>query len=504
MDAVLSELSSSPTAYGQLSDEMKVYIYYIYKNVLVDNGILNTSNMDFNDSVYVNWDTNESISLKELLTYALTKNWIDMDKLTSEKYSSLQEAYDALLEYVSDYVTADTGFSKKIYKHMISSGALTGREVCMMLYEQGVLEPAGDAYEGLSSGKISAYDFILNAISTKAITPAQLALEPCSGSAVVADPNTGEVLALVSYPGYDNNKLSGTVDKDYFEQLRNDKSLPLVNKATSLKTAPGSIFKPCVAISGLEQGVISSGENIVCTGIYDVVTPPMKCWIYPRSHGSENVSTAIRDSCNVFFYNVGRRLGMDANGYYSSDRGTDIMKSYAEQLGLAVKSGIEIYESEPQASNTNAIASAIGQGNHAYSAVNLCRYASTLATSGVCHEFTLISKITSSDGTVIEQNEPVISNTMDVKSSTWDAVHYGMKLVIDNTEAFNGLPYQAAGKSGTAQEITNKADHITFISYAPYDNPQIAVSVLIPNGYTSSNAAQLSADIYKIYWGLDN
>lgn len=503
INAVISELSDSPTAYEKLSDEMKVYIYYIYRNVLINNGIINTDNMDLNDSVYVNWNKNESISLKELLTYALTKNWIDMDKLTSEKYSSLQEAYDALLEYVADYIRGDTGFSKKVYKYMISSGNLSGREVCMMLYEQGVLPSEGTDYENLASGKMSAYDFMMKAIEEKSITPAQLALEPCSGSAVVSDPNTGEVLALVSYPGYDNNKLSGTVDKDYYEQLRNDKALPLINKATSLKTAPGSIFKPCSAITGLEQGVISTGENIVCTGIYDAVTPPPKCWIYPRSHGNENVSTAIRDSCNVFFYTVGNRLATEANGQYNSSKGTDLLKDYAEQLGLATKSGIEIYEAEPQASNTNAIQSAIGQGSHAYSALNLCRYVSTLATSGVCHDFTLVSKITDSSGNIIKQNEPVVSNTMNVKSSTWDAVHYGMKLVIDNTAAFKDLPYHAAGKSGTAQEVTTKADHITFVSYAPYDNPKVAVSVLIPNGYTSSNAAQLSSDIYKIYWGLN-
>lgn len=503
ISSVMNELTDSPTAYGQLSDEMKVYIYYIYKNVLVDNGIINTENMDTNDSVYVNWDENESISLKELLTYALTKNWIDMDKLTAEKYSSLQEAYDSLLEYISNYISNDTGFGKKVYRYMISSGSISGWEVCMMLYEQGVLEPSGSAYEGLSSGRMSAYDFMINAITEKTITPAQLALEPCSGSAVVADPDTGELLALVSYPGYDNNQLSGTVDKDYYEQLRNDKAKPLINKATSLRTAPGSIFKPCSAITGLEQGVISTGESIVCTGQYTAVTPSPKCWIYPRSHGAENVSTAIRDSCNVFFYTVGHRLGVESGGTYNSTKGTDLLKNYAEQLGLATKSGVEIYEMDPHPSDRDAVASAIGQGTHAYSAINLCRYVSTLATSGVCHDFTLVSKITDYNGNVIRENEPVVSNTMNVSSSTWNAVHQGMRLVIENTASFKGLPYQAAGKSGTAQENTNKADHITFISYAPYDNPEVAVSVLIPNGYASSNAAKLTSDIYKIYWGLD-
>lgn len=504
MEAVSRELLDSPTAYSKLSDEMKIYIYYIYKNVLLDNGIINKNNMDINDSVYKNWDEHESISLKDLLTYALTKNWIDMDKLTSDKYSSLQEAYDSLFAYIIDYIRNDSGFDKKIYKHLISSDTVTGREVCLLLYEQGILAAEGEDYENLLSYKLHAYDFIINAIRTKAITPAQLALEPCSGAAVIADPNTGELLALVSYPGYENNKLSGSVDRDYYNQLRNDKSLPLVNKATSMKTAPGSIFKPCAAIAGLEQGVISTGESIVCRGIYEEVTPPPKCWIYPRAHGQENVSTAIRDSCNCYFYTVGHRLATDAAGNYDDSKGLGIFKDYAEQLGLATRSGIEISESEPKASNTKTIASAIGQGSHAYSALNLCRYVSTIATSGVCHDFTLVSKITDSNGGIIRQNEPVVANTMNIKDSTWNAVHQGMRMVIENTHSFDKMPYKIAGKSGTAQEVTTKADHITFITYAPYEKPEVAVSVLIPYGYTSSNAADLTADIYKLYWKLSD
>jgi penicillin-binding protein 2 len=502
VSAVQGELTTSPTAYSALSDEMKVYIYYIYKNILCDGGIINTKNIDYSDATYVKWDEDESISLKELLNYALTKNWIDMDQLTDSQYSSLQEAYDALLSYILETIRNDTGFTKRLYRYMISSGTLSGREVCMMLYEQSVIPADEETYASLSSGRLTAYDFMTNAISTKLIKPYQLALEPCSGSAVVADPNTGKILALVSYPGYDNNKLSGTVDSEYYEQLRNDSSKPLINKATSLRTAPGSIFKMCSAIAGLENGVISSGESINCTGLFDKVTPSPKCWIYPSSHGGENVSTALRDSCNVYFYNVGYRLGQLGTGSYNSTQGTDILKKYAEQLGLATKSGIEIYEAEPIASTESAIHSAIGQGSHNYSALNLCRYVATLATSGVCHDFTLVDKVTDSEGNVVYQNEPVVSNTVNVSSSTWTAVHYGMYLVGQNTTAFNNMPYLIAGKSGTAQQSETKPDHITFVSYAPYEDPQVCVSVLIPNGYASSNAGELTAEIYKLYWGV--
>lgn len=500
INRVRAELTDTPTPYGKLSEEMQVYIYYIYDKVLSDNHIINKSNLDVNDMMYVDWDTNESVSLKEFLNYALANNWIDMNKLAKAQYSSLDEAYSELLDYITDYIRNDTGFSKKVYRYMIQNGTLSGREVCMLLYDQNVL-PSDDYYNLLESGQMSAYDYIRTAISEKLITPGQLALEPCSGSAVIADPNTGEVLALVTYPGYDNNKLSGSVDKDYFEQLRNDKSTPLVNKATSTFKAPGSIFKMCSAIAGLEEGVITNSETIQCTGQFELVSPYPKCWIYPSSHGMENVSTAIRDSCNIFFYNVGYRLGL-SNGKYDSAAANDKLRDYAEQLGLATKAGVELYEGEPHPSDMDAVRSAIGQGTHSYSALNLCRYISTVATSGVCHKFTLLDRVTDSEGNTITKQEPVVVNTVQAQESTWNAIHYGMQLVTRSTSAFDNMPYLIASKSGTAQENTKKADHITYVSYAPMENPQYAVSVMIPNGYSSSNAADLTAEIYKIIWNL--
>lgn len=497
---VTNELTSSPTAYGRLSEEMKVYIYYIYKDMLKANDIINVDNIDTTDTVYQNWEA-ESISLQEFLTYAIAKNWIDMSKLTDQQYSSLQEAYNSLMDYITKKMQADNEFDKKIYKYLVSSGAVSGRQVCMMLFEQGAL-PKNDAeYSGLSSGRVSPYDFMMSKITTKAITPAQLALEPCSGSAVITNPNTGDVLALVSYPSYDNNKLSGTVDTAYYNKLNTDKSTPLMNKATYAQNSPGSVFKMCSSIAGLQEGIITTGSTFYCGGSFDLVTPAPKCW-QTWGHGNENVSTAIRHSCNVFFYNVGYRLAMDA-GRYNSLKGTSILQSYAERLGLATKSGIEIDEKAPEASNVNAIASAIGQGTHNYTALNLARYVATIATSGVCHNFTLVDKITDSDSNVIRDNSAAVANTMDdVSRSTWDAVHSGMRMVIQDAVAFNSFPINVAGKSGTAQENTKKPDHTTFVSYAPYENPEVAVAVVIRNGYTSGNAAALTAEIYKIYYGM--
>lgn len=500
MDMVRSELTDSPTVYSSLGEEKQLYVDYIY-SMLKTNGIINTDAIDTNDETYLNWQ-NSTISLEEFLTYAISQNWVDMSKLPTEQYTSLQESYNTIVDYVMDTIQTDSEFQKKIYKTLVQTGALSGRQICMMLYEQGVLDTSDADYASLNSGAMSAYSFMITKITNKEITPAQLALEPCSGSAVITNPQNGQVLAMVSYPSYDNNKLSGTVDASYYSQLRTDKSNPLINRATTAQTAPGSIFKPTSAIAGLEEGVISTGESIYCSGSFTQVTPPPKCWIYPSGHGAETVSTAIRDSCNVFFYTVGYRLAMD-NGKYNSTKGNSILQNYAEQLGLATKSGVEIYEKEPQASNINAIPSAIGQGNHNYSAVNLARYVSTLATSGTNYKLTLIDKITDYDGNVISENEPEVTNVMDVSSSTWNAVSSGMKMVIQNTTAFSSLSsLNIAGKSGTAQESTKHPDHATFISYAPANNPEIAMSVVIQNGYSSARVGELTAEIYKDYYGL--
>ena len=494
------ELTSSPTAYGNLSEEEQAYIWYIYKDLLRAAGIFNSDNVDTNDEVYTDWVDGNSTSLEELLKYSITKNWIDMSDLTSEQYTSLNEAYDELVNYIFNALETDKNFHKKLYKYMIDDGDISGRQVCMMLFEQGFLEGESD-YEALSSGRMSAYDFMSGCISSKRITPAQLALLPCSGSCVITDPNNGDVLALVSYPSYDNNRLSGTVDAEYYNQLNNDKSNPLYNWATQAQSAPGSTFKICTSIMGLDTGLINTSTSYYCNGKFEEVTPNPRCWVR-SGHGSETVATAIRDSCNVYFYSVGSTLACSKNGLYNSTYGTTVLQKYAEELGLATMSGIEIAEKAPSASNTNAIASAIGQGNHAYSTLNMARYATTIANSGTCYNLTLIDKITDNNGNLIRDNSAEVSNVMDISQSIWDTVHYGMNLVVGTYAALGTVNMDFAAKSGTAQENPKEPDHAMMISYAPYDDPQIAMAVAIPNGYSGSQASELTAEILKIYFGL--
>lgn len=503
MEWLRNELSVGDTPYGKLDEEQQLYIWYVYTS-LKDRGVFNTANVDTDDNVYKDWTEGNGTSLKELLTHGISKNWINLNIFSSEQYTSLQESYDALIDYIDSYLRKDTSFYKKMYKYMVNAGNISGRQICMLLYEQGVLDmnDENSRYASLASGGLGAYEFMVYAITNKIITPAQLALQPCSASTVITNPQNGDILAMVSYPSYDNNKLSGTVDAKYFNSLINDKAAPMINRATQSFTAPGSTYKPCTTIAGMDTGTISSGTTFYCSGSFDKVTPAPKC-LRLSGHGGEVAATAIRDSCNVYFYNVGYNLACRKDGTYNSTYGTSTLQKYSDLLGLSTKAGVEIEENSPQASNTNSIASAIGQGNHKYSTLNLARYVTTIASSGKCYNLTLIDKITDSDGNLIRKNEAEVDHQVELSSNIWDTVHEGMTLAGNSYTGISKLGMKIAAKSGTAQENTKEPDHSLLVTYSPYDNPEICVSVCIQHGYSSGTSIDLTADIYKIYYGLE-
>lgn len=503
MEWLRNELSVGDTPYGKLDEEQQLYIWYVYTS-LKDRGVFNTANVDTDDNVYKDWTEGNGTSLKELLTHGISKNWINLNIFSSEQYTSLQESYDALIDYIDSYLREDTSFYKKMYKYMVNAGNISGRQICMLLYEQGVLDmnDENSRYASLASGGLGAYEFMVYAITNKIITPAQLALQPCSASTVITNPQNGDILAMVSYPSYDNNKLSGTVDAKYFNSLINDKAAPMINRATQSFTAPGSTYKPCTTIAGMDTGTISSGTTFYCSGSFDKVTPAPKCWRL-SGHGGEVAATAIRDSCNVYFYNVGYNLACRKDGTYNSTYGTSTLQKYSDLLGLSTKAGVEIEENSPQASNTNSIASAIGQGNHKYSTLNLARYVTTIASSGKCYNLTLIDKITDSDGNLIRKNEAEVDHQVELSSNIWDTVHEGMTLAGNSYTGISKLGMKIAAKSGTAQENTKEPDHSLLVTYSPYDNPEICVSVCIQHGYSAGTSIDLTADIYKIYYGLE-
>ena len=393
-----------------------------------------------------------------------------------------------------------------LYKYILLDDVVTGREICLLLYEQGVLEYDEETVGKLQIGSTSAYNFMLDKISHLEITPAQLALEPCSAGAVVTDPNTGEVLACVSYPGYDNNRLTNTLDSEYFAALNRDKSSPLYSKATQQQTAPGSTFKPVVAVAGLEEGVISPSEIIHATGVFTDAYGSPTCWIYNQYHGSHgniNMVDASKVSCNYYLYEVGFRLGGGRTTGYSSDKALSLLAKYATQFGLNANSGIELSESDPQLSTKDGIRSSIGQGNALFTVSQLARYVSTIANRGTVYNLTLLDKLTDSEGNTIEDYSASVYNKMEIADVDWNTIQEGMHQVALNTSAFKNLDLTIAGKTGTAQQSKSHPNHALFIGYAPYENPQLAVAIRIANGYTSANAAAMASDIFKYYFDLE-
>lgn len=497
-------MSASPAAYGELDKEMQVYMSYILTR-LTDDKIFLSSEVDTEDDTYTAWK-NDEISLAEYLHYAISKDWIDITKFDTEsKYSDSTEIYEALIQFIIEELKEDKEFSKKVYEYMIHQDLVSGTQICMILYEQGVLSNNNGEYEALQNGSISAYNFIRDKIKNLEITPAQLALDPCTASCVITDVKTGKLLACVTYPGYDTNRLANTVDAAYYASLQQDQSLPMYNNATQQRTAPGSTFKPITAAAALTEGVVTTEEQIQDEGKFTTLDPnnPPKCWIYPNStHGLINISEAIRDSCNYFFYEMGYRLSLNGENY-NENKGIESLQKYATLFGLGQKTGIEIPENEPKISDEYPITSAIGQGNHSYTTTELARYLTAVASSGNVYQMTLLDKETTSEGELVQQFQPELLWHIDeLDSSTWNAIHSGMRMVAENNNNFKDFPIAVAGKTGTAQEDKTRGNHALFIGYAPYEDPQVAITTRIAYGYSSSNAAEVSSNILKYYFNL--
>lgn len=502
IETLQNELNQVRTPYDKLTKEYKAYESYVI-SMLVSKGVLLDSVIDKNDATYLAWTKEETISMYDYLAYAIAMNWIDITKLdVNSQYSDSEEVFSSLVSYISENLDNNTEFSKKLYKYMIAENQVSGKELCMILWEQDIISVPEYDIQRLSQGSINAYDFMLDLIENLQITPAQLALDPCSGSCVITDVNTGEVKAMVSYPGYDINRLANSVDSEYYAKLNSDLSLPLWDYSTQQRSAPGSTFKMVSAVAGLEENVITLGETITCTGSFDKLYPTIHhCWISPGAHGALNVSGAIENSCNDFFYEVGYRLSQDGTGY-NSDYGLSRLKKYADLFGLTEKSGVEVVEAEPKFSDELAVPSAIGQGTHNYTTVGLARYVSAVANSGTVYQLSILDKLTDSEGNLLEDYTPAVRNTIDLPDNIWNAIHTGMRRVVEHKSYYNDLSVHVAGKTGTAQQSKTRSNHALFVGYAPYEDPEIAIATRVAFGYSSDYAAEISKDVLAYYYGL--
>lgn len=500
LNSLKEELLNGNTDYSRLSEEMQEYISYITGKI----EILNESSIDKEDDVYKRWKDKSGISVKEFLTYAIENGWIAAGFIDSEQgYFTADEMFVLLIENIEKKIADDNEFEKILFKWLLFEDRIKGSDICRLLYDQQILSVADDDYEKLVSGQIDAFSFMKKKIEQLEITPAQLALDPCSASAVVVQQETGKILALVSYPGYDNNRLANQMDSAYYNRLLNDKALPLYNRATQQLTAPGSTFKPITVIAGLQERVISPDSSVLCDGVFDKVFPNLKCWKHTGHGNVINAPTALQYSCNDYLCDIAYRLGTINGMEYTDNAALESLQEYSKLFYLDKKSGVEIAESQPHVTDAYGIPSAIGQGTHNYATVQLVRYVNTIASRGNVFQLSLVKGIADTNGNFVENNA-VLENKVELPDSVWDTVSSGMVQFAQNNSVLRDMEISIAGKTGTAQESKSRPDHALFVGYAPAETPEITIAVRIANGYGSSNSTAVGKDIFNYYFGLEN
>ncbi len=324
-----------------------------------------------------------------------------------------------------------------------------------------------------------------------------------SGSVVVVDVNTGEVLAMASYPTYN----TATFNEDYSSLLSNS-AKPLINRAIAGEYSPGSTFKMLVAAAALEEGVITPSDVIVDKGIYTFYSDYQpRCWIYRQhgtTHGAINVTGALRDSCNYFFYDVGRRLTIEK------------IDEYAAKYGLGQSTGIEIPNEEHSgvvASKENrkknngiwypgdTMQAAIGQSDTLVTPIQLAAYVSTIANGGTRYKLHVIKSIEDAAGKTVSETNVQVLDEIKLSDDSCAAITRGMRLVVTEgtgETAFKGCPVAVAAKSGSAQ--MGRYTNGIYVAYAPYDNPQIAVAVVIEKCGGGSDAAPVARKVIEKYF----
>lgn len=482
-------------------------------------------------------------NIKQLLMSMADSNNVKIEKILEENSDSgsAQAKIKNYILSVDKTAMENKELARQILTDGIDRGSVSQNQIILVLYEQGIITADEKYLARIKSGSISALQVVIDKMRAGEITPQMTAMDPCTGSVVVTDVHSGDILASVTYPSYDNNRFVNNFDNDYYRQLQQDPTTPLVNRAFQEPRAPGSTFKMITAVAGLEEGIISPNSTIYDHGTFkDAGKPYARCWIGSGkgSHGSINVSHALEVSCNYFFYDLSYRMGNAKNG--NSIKGIQTLNKYMKAFGLDDPTGVEVYElynstrnypsrisspeykkyiytlrnpdiseSEVTWRDGDTIRTAIGQSFNNYTSATMAKYVATLANGGTRYSMHFLNKIMSSDGTVVNEYTPKIETTIDIKPQNLKAVHDGMLLVTAGEKGtlrnvFKGFPIKVAAKSGTAQQSSYRSEHTLFVGFAPYDDPQIAITVLIPFGNdTTSPAPKIAKEVIGEYLGLN-
>ena len=341
------------------------------------------------------------------------------------------------------------------------------------------------------------------------------------GAIVIVDVKTGEPLAIASYPTYD----LATIIEDYADLLEADYD-PLFNRALMGAYAPGSTFKPCTAIAGLTENIINTETQIECTGIftkYESQGYAPACWIYTQmdgqlTHGYDNVTEALKDSCNIFFYTVADDLGIRK------------LMEYAEDFGLGESTGIELTETTGNMSNPDnhlnydvdgwvdgdTVQAGIGQSDSMFTPLQIAEYCAAIANGGTRHSAALLKSVRSYDySRQLYQNKTEVLSTVDSADYNWAAVQRGMYLMANDITSssntvyytlgnysYNGVSLPVAAKTGTSQLGEGKTNNAIFMCYAPFDDPEIAVAIVVERGLSGANLSRMARNVLDAYFSL--
>ena len=320
---------------------------------------------------------------------------------------------------------------------------------------------------------------------------------------VVLDVQTADVLAAASYPTFDLANYGQELTEKGDDPLK-----PFLNRAFQGAYPPGSTFKMVTAVAGLEEDIITPTTQIRDEGRYTYYTADgPQCWIYRQyrsTHGLVNVSKAIEVSCNYFFFDVGRQLGIDR------------LMDYASRFGLAQKTGIELEErigvmASPEYTEShgqtwydgNTLSVAIGQESSQFTPLQLANYIATLVNGGTRHAAHMLKEVKSSDfSKVLYDYQPQVLGTIEIEDQNLNAVKAGMLALTKGSlsSSFGDLPFQVGAKTGSAQTGIQSDSHAVFVCFAPYDDPEIAVAMAVEHGGSGSELANMAADVLGYYF----
>lgn len=339
------------------------------------------------------------------------------------------------------------------------------------------------------------------------------------GAIVVVDIKTGEPLAIASYPTYNLS----TLLEDY-DEISSTEYDPLFNRALLGAYAPGSTFKLCTAIAGLSENIINTETQILCDGVFTKYSDQgyaPECWIYTQdhlTHGNDNVTEALKDSCNIFFYTMADNLGIRK------------LMEYAEDFGLGESTGIELVETTGNMANPDnhltydvdewvdgdTVQTGIGQSDSLFTPLQLAEYCAAIANGGTRHSAALLKSVRSFDySRQLYQKDTEALSTVETADYNWAAVQRGMYLMANDISSssltvyyalgnysYNGVSLPVAAKTGTSQLGEDKTNNAIFMCYAPFDDPQIAISIVVERGQSGANLSSMARNVLDAYFGL--